>query len=281
MGTYHLVAKDYAGPDVEDEDVRIETARRRHALLRGRWSVLLPSRKAQSTVEGVDTEKTMSASTTTKDLETPCQEIDNPIIHHLSSIPETGQSSLHTRHVAFSCDLPSGAQTPTAFSPGPSRAQSPVPKEPIAASPSHQRIRILHHLTTFAKSIASPPSLSVILALIIALVQPLKALFVPISNIHLHPAPDGEPPLAVLLDTASFIGAGSVPLGLICLGGALARLPIPRTKEEWGKLPSGAILGLAVAKELILPVLGVLVCSGLTSAGVIRADDKVLRFVCM
>ena len=93
-------------------------------------------------------------------------------------------------------------------------------------------------------------------------------------------APDGQPPLAFLLDAANFVGAASVPLGLICLGSSLARLNWPK-KGEWAKLPIGAIGWIAMSKMVIIPILGVLICEGLTNVGLISRDDKVLRFVCM
>ncbi len=59
-------------------------------------------------------------------------------------------------------------------------------------------------------------------------------------------APDGEPPLAFVIDFAEFMGAASVPLGLICLGSALARLDVPRS--QWPHLPLGAIFSLAIGR---------------------------------
>jgi hypothetical protein len=57
-------------------------------------------------------------------------------------------------------------------------------------------------------------------------------------------------------------------------------LPIPK-RGEWKKLPLGAIGSLAAGKLLIMPVIGVLMCQGLTKAGFISKDDKVLRLICM
>ena len=76
------------------------------------------------------------------------------------------------------------------------------------------------------------------------------------------------------------MGAASVPLGLVCLGSALARMNLPK-KGEWHSLPIGAIGSLAVVRMLIMPVLGVLICQGFMNVGIISKDDKVLRFVCM
>jgi auxin efflux carrier family protein len=235
-------------------------------------------------------------------------------------VPTSGPSSPRaSKHVSFSAppssygdhdhdhdeDIENGARTPTAvaFSPGPSRAHTPdfttrgtdtrvntpVPSRPSSPSPSpvvrHAPAwwtRVRPYLRTFLHGVLTPASSSILVSLLLSLVPALKALFVASpTGPHLHPAPDGLPPLSVLLDAAAFVGAASVPLGLICLGGALARLEVPRGREGWTRMPSGAIVSLAVAKEGVMPVLGVIIVQGLTRAGVIGADEKVLRFVCM
>lgn len=132
----------------------------------------------------------------------------------------------------------------------------------------------------FLKSFFTPPSVAILISFPIALVPNLKALFTSVPGTFIPPAPDGQPPLAFVLDATTFMGAASVPLGLICLGSALARLNLPK-KGEWLSLPLGAIGSMAVVRMLVMPVLGVLICQGLTNVGVISKDDKVLRFVCM
>ena len=132
----------------------------------------------------------------------------------------------------------------------------------------------------FLKSFFTPPSVAILASFPIALVPNLKALFIPVPGTFIPPAPDGQPPLAFVLDVTTFMGAASVPLGLVCLGSALARLNLPK-KGEWLSLPLGAIGSLAVVRMLVMPVLGVLICQGLTNIGIISKDDKVLRFVCM
>ncbi|KIM54960.1 hypothetical protein SCLCIDRAFT_1221578 [Scleroderma citrinum Foug A] len=124
------------------------------------------------------------------------------------------------------------------------------------------------------------PSLSIIISFIISMVPTLKALFVSgVPGVHISPAPDGQPPLAILMNTATFIGGASVPLGLICLGSALTRLR--GSHDSWRSLPIASISALAAARLIIMPVLGVIICQGLTHAGVIDSENKVLRFVCM
>ncbi|KAJ7087905.1 hypothetical protein B0H15DRAFT_1022512 [Mycena belliarum] len=77
----------------------------------------------------------------------------------------------------------------------------------------------------------------------------ILGLFVEIEGTHIHPAPDGQPPLAFLLDATSFIGAAS------------------------------ASANGSLGKMLITPVLGVLFCKGLVHINLISREDKVLQFV--
>ncbi|KAF8629787.1 hypothetical protein AX17_005566 [Amanita inopinata Kibby_2008] len=153
-------------------------------------------------------------------------------------------------------------------------------------SPSAAKSKLIKYLLNatsavrnFILSLLTPASMTIIVSFPISIVTPLKALFLNVPGSRIRSAPDGQPPLAFILDTATFIGAASIPLGLICLGSSLARLNVPR--KQWSSLPFGAIMSLAIGKLLILPVFGVLICQGLVHVGVIPAEDKVLRFVCM
>ncbi|GAA5823082.1 hypothetical protein JCM11251_007479 [Rhodosporidiobolus azoricus] len=139
-------------------------------------------------------------------------------------------------------------------------------------------VRVLLSVKGFLLSLATPPTIALVSALIIALVDRLKALFVVVDGYYWRPtAPDGEPPLAILLDTATFIGNGSVPLGLIVLGSALARMRIPR---PFSRLPISSIIALAIAKLVILPVFGFFFVTSLAKhTSLIDEDDRVLQFV--
>lgn len=144
--------------------------------------------------------------------------------------------------------------------------------------PLHHRLARL--ASSFLQTFITPCSLSIILAFIIAIVPVLKALFVPdVPGVTMPLAPDGQPPLAILLNTLTFIGGASVPLGLMTLGSALARLEIPNGRLR--SLPLGAVSALAIGRMVIMPVLGVLITQGLTRVGLLDANDNVLRFVCM
>ncbi|KAF8074009.1 auxin efflux carrier transmembrane protein [Lyophyllum atratum] len=188
-------------------------------------------------------------------------------------------------------DVPKSIQQARDQDPLPPSAAHPAPTDSTisSTSPVLSYVRpVINVARAFVSSLLSPASLGILLAFPIALIPPLKGLFVDLppssststfANPHIHPAPDGHPPLAVLLDTATFIGGASVPLGLICLGSALARLNVPRS--QWRSLPTGAIGMLAVGKMVVAPVIGVGVVRGLVNGGLIAKEDKVLQFVCI
>ncbi|KAG9311198.1 auxin efflux carrier [Chiua virens] len=146
--------------------------------------------------------------------------------------------------------------------------------EPIAPL-RHPLARIASKLL---QTLITPCSLAIVLGFIISIVPVLKALFVPdVPGVPMPPAPDGQPPLAVILNTTTFIGGASVPLGLMTLGSALARMEIPGGRFR--SLPLGAVSMLAIGRMIIMPVLGVLITQGLTQAGLLNAKDNVLRFL--
>jgi auxin efflux carrier family protein len=175
---------------------------------------------------------------------------------------------------------PNPGATPKASSSNPissSETGASLPTATLSTRSRAQRARTT--AVSFLRSLLSPVTISVCTAFACSLIPPLKALFIAnVPDTHIPNAPDGEPPLAFILDTASFIGAASVPLSLVCLGSALARLKVPRRIRD---LPLGAIGALAVGKTILMPILGVAICQGLVHAGLINAEDKVLRFVCM
>ncbi|KAF4585216.1 Protein M3 [Pleurotus pulmonarius] len=283
-GGHSWVAKDYVGPEVEDEEVK-EELRRKHR----KWAsaILHPLAK-------------FSTSTSPSRGEGP-DNVDEKVDEPRAATPEapTVRGTRSKKHVSFFEDATTVVTEPiksTVSSPGPSCVTSPAPTvvtnfesaeegQPTATPDTHSITRYRRRNIVYAKLVATlrtlctPASIAIIIAFPIAVVPQLKALFVNVPGTHIPPAPDGQPPLAFIIDTATFIGAASVPLGLICLGSALARLKIP--KNQWRTLPLGAIAWLAIGKLIIMPVLGVLICQGLVSAGLIKEEDKVLRFVCI
>ena len=146
--------------------------------------------------------------------------------------------------------------------------------------PTPLRRRLARFGLSLLHTLIMPCSASIILGFVISIVPVLKALFVPdVLGVNMPSAPDGQPPLAFLLDTMTFVGNASVPLGLIILGSALARLKVPGGRLR--SLPLGAIGALTFGRLVVMPVFGVLITQGLTQAGLLNAEDNVLRFVCM
>ncbi|KAF7304137.1 Auxin efflux carrier transmembrane protein [Mycena indigotica] len=258
LGGIRLVTQDFVGPDVEDEDVRAELKQRR----REAWGVLRLSdkksaRPKEDDVAG-DIEKGVAGA------------------KHVSFMHDTTTRPLpttHHSHVASTTAI-DGEDTIAALS----RPASPHPRNPTFSSPQN---RFIAFLRAFLRNLMQPISASILVSFIIALAPPLKALFVAdpgAEKWHIHPAPDGLPPLSFLLDTGAFIGGAAVPMGLICLGSALARLRVPSRLRD---LPVGAIVGLSIGRLVVFPVLGVLITRGFVKVGVIDSGDKVLQFVCM
>ncbi|KAJ7438095.1 auxin efflux carrier transmembrane protein [Mycena galericulata] len=294
MGGSRLVGLDYVGLDVEAEEVQ-EKARRRRKLIFLEWP--------QQTL-GVFRNRTTPRSTSALDEKRTGADEECTIPK-----PETpSRPALATKHVSFDQDAMTPSTPPYAEG-WHSRVASPAatttavdtpdvlnlidertdtPNFPITdpLTPTAARLpwvlrrkAIYVNIRSFCRNLFIPGSISILISFVIALIPELKALFVEVNGTHIPSAPDGDPPLAFVIDAATFIGAASVPMGLICLGSALARLQIPR--GAWRTLPSGAILGLAICKMLISPVLGVLICKGLVNVNVISKDDKVLQFVCI
>ncbi|GAA5891216.1 hypothetical protein JCM8208_002545 [Rhodotorula glutinis] len=139
-------------------------------------------------------------------------------------------------------------------------------------------LRVLVGVKGFALSLLTPPTISLVTALICALVKPLKALFTTVEDYGWRPtAPDCAPPLAILLDTAAFIGNASVPLGLLVLGSTLGRMRIPRPIS---KLPLYSIFALALCKVVLLPVIGYVFVQALVNhTSLVSKDNLVLQFV--
>ncbi|KAI0758156.1 auxin efflux carrier [Fomes fomentarius] len=121
-------------------------------------------------------------------------------------------------------------------------------------------------------AVITPVTVALAISLPIALIDPLKALFVDISDIGgpSYSGPDGRPPLAFLIDTADFMGGITIPLALILLD------PRPLSR-----LPIKAMILSTLAKMIILPVIGIFLVQAMTASGFVDKEAKVLRFVMM
>jgi auxin efflux carrier family protein len=275
MGGHYLIALDFRGPD--KDEIRLSLAEKSMESVGALFRVFrrfyhptnhdVEARSAQETCESVEIEEKLRSECATLPpshaLPTRATDKHVTFIHDSSMVTPSEVERLSSISASISATGPDDI---------PSTKETPAYPPPQNSSRRHFK-KFLH----FIQTLLTVPTMAVIIALIIAVVQPLKALFVLLpSSPH---APDGQPPLAFIMDTATFLGGASVPLGLICLGSAMARLHIPRS--NWRALPLGSIVSLALGRMVLQPVLGVLIVQGLTHVGIISAEDKVLRFVCM
>ncbi|KAJ3536235.1 hypothetical protein NM688_g6866 [Phlebia brevispora] len=319
MSGFRLIAMDFVGPDVEDEEMKHAARRKRRALLHF-YRYLTPKTLRWRRRRAIDDEKSPSGSDEqgekayddhAESIRTH-YDIESAEIHPHSSAVSIAMGDLDVREDALSATavnsrMPSGPPTDIQRS----RGNSPTPSLTHVETDTHvdqdhpngdvspsknvrfdeqatnsllanisRKQRIWKQAKAFLTALAAPASLSIIIAFPIALITPLKALFVAVPNSPIPNAPDGQPPLAFIMDAATFVGAASVPTGLVCLGSAIARMQVPTDRESLKKTPVGAILALAITKIAILPIFGVLICDALTNAGVINKTDPVLRFVC-
>ncbi|PFH47690.1 hypothetical protein AMATHDRAFT_67133 [Amanita thiersii Skay4041] len=311
-GGHKLIALDYVGPDVESEEIieamRIKRKKLFHTTIRQLRHHKQPETQETDLENHREKSVTRACSTGTLRLDqvehvhdpnagnhTPHDDGETVIHTDIMSSPiysptPTEIGVMHNRsEFAEAKNKTTSWDSPQSnHSPGREGGVLPTTNDQVSTlssvtsvvKPAARRFtQVYSYARDFVKSLLMPVSMSIILSFPIALVKPLKALFMVVPGTNMPSAPDGQPPLAFILDTASFIGAASVPLGLICLGSALARLNLPR--NQWRTLPLGAIATLALGKLVIMPVLGVLICQGLVKVGVIAAEDKVLRFVCI
>lgn len=275
---------DFTGPDVDNDEIKRKVRLRRELVLY-RWPAAISTRfrTRQTDLESASLHekdekvipeiRTEVATSSPVDVEAiPVQPYNNLSSDAvgIESTPSLREPKSATSTVDHSQSIETQSATLS-----PSKESS----SEVDVAPLSTRTRLISQLKMFLVNLLMPPTLSIIISFPIALVPKLKALFIQVDGVYMSNAPDGQPPLAFIMDAATFIGAATVPLGLICLGSALANMKIPR--NQWSVLPVGAIVSLSVAKMLFTPVLGVLITNGLVSGGLISRDDRVLRFVCM
>ncbi|OAX39402.1 hypothetical protein K503DRAFT_799695 [Rhizopogon vinicolor AM-OR11-026] len=110
-----------------------------------------------------------------------------------------------------------------------------------------------------------------VVSITVSKISVVKALFIPdVPGTNIPPAPDGQPPLAFTIDAAAFLGAANCPVELIIFGSAVASIP----HGIWISLPLGSIGALTVSKQLIMPALGIFICSGLLGQGSLTLQIK-------
>ncbi|KAL3232490.1 putative transporter [Nakaseomyces bracarensis] len=141
----------------------------------------------------------------------------------------------------------------------------------------HKKFPLTKFIVFFLKNCLRPCSMAVILALIIAFIPWVKALFVTSDHTpHIKQAPDHQPALSFIMDYTGYVGAASVPFGLLLLGGTLGRLKIGKLYPGFWK----AAVVLVFLRQCIMPIFGVLWCDRLVKAGWLTWEkDKMLLFV--
>lgn len=157
-------------------------------------------------------------------------------------------------------------------------ALEPIPSLSASSRSNHPSpyVRVFHSILSVLNGFASPPTVALLSALVIALIPSLKSLFVYTDDSSFHPtAPDGDPPLAIVYNTATFVGAASVPLGLTVLGASIAKMEIPRPIS---RLPLASIGAMVLVKVVLLPIIGFFFVEALVHRGMVSADNAVLRF---
>lgn len=134
-----------------------------------------------------------------------------------------------------------------------------------------------HLLMFFLTNCLRPCSVAVFAGLFIAFIPWLKALFVTSKHTpYVGLAPDKQPVLSFVIDFTEYLGAASVPFGLLLLGATLGRLKIENLYPGFWK----TTVVLIILKLCIMPIFGVLWCDRLVKAGWCNwEDDKMLLFV--
>ena len=147
-----------------------------------------------------------------------------------------------------------------------------VAAEPVEDDEGKKKT-ILRRVIQFLRNFLAPNSVSLIVSIAIAMSPPLKALFVK-SSFSIKDAPDHQPPLSFIIDIASYIGAASVPLGLLLLGATIYRLEVKKMPPGFWK----TAVSVTAARLIILPIIGVGLTTGFYKGGW-YGDDKLIRFV--
>ncbi|KAH9167702.1 auxin efflux carrier [Lactarius sanguifluus] len=279
LGGFLIVAKDFDGPDVKPEELRERMRLRRRKM--ATETVLFLRRFIRNPDKVV----------TFGDAETGGGPPEKETIsfEDVCIVPSLGRHTTHTETADSKENTEREAPTDTS----PTLTIDPddnnhlehlglpeLTQGPVSHSSLHQS---RSNLKRFLTELLKPAPIVIVFAIVTALVSPLKALFLPPSA-NFQPsfrpvAPDGQPPLAFLLDFTTFVGTASVPIGLVCLGSALARLRVG--SDAGDAFPRGAIAALALVRMIVTPILGVAVTRFFTRAGFVDREDKVLQFVCV
>lgn len=133
---------------------------------------------------------------------------------------------------------------------------------------------ILKFVLFFLDNFKRPLSIALVVAIVIAMIPWVKALFVTSDQVTLPSAPDDKPALSFIMDFTGYLADACVPLGLLILGSTLSRLSIGAMPPGFWQTP----LALSLMRLVILPVIGVLINTRLHRNGWYK-DDQILQFV--
>ncbi len=150
----------------------------------------------------------------------------------------------------------------------------------VFGSNNHKKKRnfvqnIQKSLLFFLANFAKPVGLTVFVALILTMIPWVRALFTNAATAKLPDAPDGNPILSFVMDITSFVGAASVPMGLMQLGSSIARLKL-------GDFPYkfyGTILLLSIMRLIITPIMFMLLARKLMDIGWIPDTNRLAPFL--
>ncbi|SMN21066.1 similar to Saccharomyces cerevisiae YLR152C Putative protein of unknown function [Maudiozyma saulgeensis] len=117
-----------------------------------------------------------------------------------------------------------------------------------------------------------PASLGALLGIICALIPWVKACFVD-TYVHVHKAPDTLPVLNFVMDFTEYIGNACVPLGLLLLGGMLARLEVESIPKGFIK----TVIMLTACRLIVIPIIGILWANKLYNMNWL--DNDVSKFI--
>ncbi|KAF3276430.1 Protein M3, variant 2 [Orbilia oligospora] len=135
--------------------------------------------------------------------------------------------------------------------------------------------RTKEKVMSIVRVVVTIPTMTLLSALVIAVVPQLRALFVPTTGVKMPNAPDGRPPLDFIIQFASYGGQLSPVMGLAMLGAALSRITVRH-------LPKGFWMSIAATcflKLIVGPILGIIWIQGLKHTPLIKDDQLMMQLV--
>ncbi|KAK9243896.1 auxin efflux carrier [Lipomyces tetrasporus] len=138
----------------------------------------------------------------------------------------------------------------------------------------HHQNWVVARLILFLRNLYQPPAASLIISIVVAVIAPVKRLFIA-TDYPMRDAPDGLPPLDFVMDFVEFIGQAAVPMGLMLLGALIGRLHITRLPKGFWKVMAATTL----LKLVVLPIIALAWTQRLRESGLIPDDNLILVFV--